>query len=53
VPVVVTVQEPIPGDWKILSENHAHRKINSNLAQWQISIPAEGSTTLNYRAQVR
>ncbi len=53
VPVVVTVQEPIPGDWKMLSENHPHRKINSNLAQWQISIPAEGSTTLSYRAQVR
>lgn len=51
--VTVTVQEPIPGDWKILQSSHPQRKVSSNLAEWKIKIPAEGKTTLTYRAQVR
>ena len=51
--VTVTVQEPISGDWKILSESHPHSKANSHLAVWKIDVPAEGSTTLTYRAQVK
>ena len=51
--VTVTVQEPISGDWKILSESQAHVKVNSHLAVWKIEIPAEGKATLTYRAQVK
>jgi hypothetical protein len=52
-PVVVTVQEPIGGDWRILSESAKHEKLNSHLAQWKIKVPAEGKTTLTYRAIVK
>jgi hypothetical protein len=51
--VTVTVQEPMPGDWQVLSESHPHTKGASNTAVWKISVPAEGSTTLVYRSQVR
>ncbi len=51
--VTVTVQEPIPGDWKIMYENHKHVKAASNTAVWHISVPAEGRTKLKYRVQVR
>ena len=51
--VTVTVQEPISGDWKIVNESHPHTKVNSHLAVWKIDIPAEGKTTLTYRAQVK
>ena len=51
--VTVTVQEPISGDWKIVSESMPHRKVNSQLAVWRVEIPAEGSATLTYRAQVK
>lgn len=51
--VVVIVQEPINGDWKILSESQNHNKVNSHLAEWKIEIPAESSTTLTYRALVK
>ena len=51
--VTVKVQEPIPGDWKILQSSHTQRKADSNTAEWQITIPAEGKTTLNYRVQVK
>jgi hypothetical protein len=51
--VTVTVQEPIPGDWQMLSESYPSTKAASNTAVWKIRVPAEGSTTLNYRTQVR
>lgn len=51
--VTVTVQEPIPGDWKMLSETHPSTKAASNTAVWKVNVPAEGSTTLSYRALVR
>ncbi len=51
--VTVTVQEPIGGDWKIVNESAPHTKANSHLAFWKIDVPAEGSTTLTYRAVVK
>ena len=51
--VTVTVQEPISGDWSIISENKAHTKVNSYLAEWKVEIPAEDKVTLIYRAQVK
>lgn len=51
--VTVTVQEPIPGDWRILSESHPHQKAASDTAVWHVNVPAEGRTTLTYRVQVK
>lgn len=51
--VTVIVQEPIPGDWKMLRSNLTHEKASSNMAVWKIDIPAEGQATLNYRVQVK
>ena len=47
-PVTVTVQEPMPGDWKIISESLPSTKAASNTATWQVTVPAEGKTTLTY-----
>jgi len=51
--ITVTVQEPIPAEWKILQENHKHKKASSNTAVWNINVPAEGKTTLSYRVRLR
>lgn len=51
--MTVLVQEPIGGDWRIVSESHPHQKANSHLAVWKIDIPAEGKTTLTYRVQTK
>lgn len=51
--ITVTVQEPIPADWKVLMESHPHEKAASNTAVWMVKVPAEGKTTLSYRVQVR
>lgn len=52
-PVVVTVQEPMPGDWQVLSSSQPHTKGSSNTAVWKITVPAEGNTKLVYRSLVR
>jgi hypothetical protein len=51
--VTVTIQEPIPGDWKILKESHPSTKATSHTAVWKIDVPAEGKATLTYRVQVK
>ena len=51
--VIVKVAEPMPGDWEILSESHAHQKISASEAEWNILIPAKGSTELLYRVKVK
>jgi hypothetical protein len=51
--VTVIVREPVPGDWSMLEQSHKHAKAASGTAEWKISVPAEGSTTLKYRVLVR
>lgn len=51
--VQVTVQEPMPGDWQILTASHPATKGSSNTAVWKLAIAPESSTTLTYRVQVR
>jgi len=51
--VTVVVREPVPGDWRMLEETQRHRKAAAGTAEWNIRVPAEGSTTLRYRVLVR
>jgi len=51
--ITVVVQEPIPGDWKMVNESQPHSKPASNTAMWKVDVPAEGSITLKYRVQVK
>lgn len=46
--ITVLIREPIPGDWKILAENFPHKKVSAGMAEWAVTIPAEGKTTLSY-----
>ncbi len=50
--VTVTVVEPVPGDWKVLSESHKHKKGSANAAVWEVPVPAKGEVTLTYRVEV-
>jgi hypothetical protein len=52
-PVTVKVEEPIPGDWEMIDENHPHEKKAANLAAWPLDVPAEGESVLNYRVRVK
>jgi hypothetical protein len=50
--VTVTVREPMPGDWTMVSESQPHTKAASGTAEWKVSVPGEGKTTLSYRVRV-
>ena len=51
--VTVTVAEPVPGDWRMLSESHKHSKASSDTALWMIKVPAKGDAVLSYRVEVK
>jgi hypothetical protein len=51
--VTVTVREPMPGDWAMVSESQPHIKAASGTAEWQVKVPAEGQATLTYRVRVK
>lgn len=51
--VTVTVREPMPGDWTIVSESQPHTKRAASVVEWQVRVPAEGKATLTYRARVK
>ena len=51
--VTVTVREPMPGDWIMVSESQPHTKRAAGTAEWKVSVPAEGQATLTYRVRVR
>ena len=51
--VVVTVVEPIAGEWQMLQESHPHKKESAHSAVWEIPVPAEGKATLTWRVRVK
>ncbi|SDW88425.1 hypothetical protein SAMN05421882_103515 [Nitrosomonas communis] len=51
--VIVKIQEPIPGDWTMLSESLPHIKLSSGMAEWRMPVPAENEATLTYRVRVK
>jgi hypothetical protein len=51
--VTVTVREPVPGEWTMVEESQRHAKVAAGTAQWQVQVPAGGSTKLSYRVQTR
>lgn len=51
--VTVRVQEPLSGDWEMLSETHKHSKESARLAVWDVPVPADGKTVLEYTVRVK
>jgi len=51
--VTVTIAEPVPGDWQVISESHKHSKVSADTALWKVAVPAKGEATLTYRVEVQ
>ncbi|MXS85738.1 DUF4139 domain-containing protein [Nitrosomonas sp. HPC101] len=51
--VTIRVQEPIPGDWIIISESFPHTRPAANLAEWKITIPVKEKIVLSYRVRIK
>lgn len=48
----VTLIEHISGDWIITEESQQHRKVDSGTIEYQVSVPARGTSSVNYTARV-
>lgn len=51
--IILHIQEPIPGDWAIISESFPHTKSATNLAKWLITVPSNEKITLSYRVRIK
>jgi hypothetical protein len=52
VPIAVEVNEPIGGTWRILSSSHNWTKTDAWAAQFNVPVPADGTSVLKYRVRV-
>ena len=51
--ITVEVFEPMPGDWEVIRATHPHEKAQAFTAKWNLPVPKDGETKLNYRIRVR
>jgi hypothetical protein len=49
----VTVIEPVPGDWQVLTSTHPWEKIDSHTLSYEVQTPAKGAVTIRYRLRIR
>ena len=52
-PIAVQVNEPIAGDWRMLSSTHTATKTDAWAAQFTVPVAANADAVLNYRVRVR
>ncbi len=52
VDAIVTVMEPVPGDWRVLETTHDFRKTSSGEVEFDVAIPSRKETVLRYRIRV-
>ncbi len=51
--VTVKVVEPVPGDWEMVAESQKHSKGDAHSAVWQVRVPPQSKTTLDYTVRMR
>ena len=51
-PVVVQVNEPVGGTWRMIRSTHEWQKTAAWAAQFTVPVPADGTATLKYRVRV-
>ena len=52
-PISVQVNEPIAGDWQIVSSTFQGRKTDAFAARFDVPVAASGESTLRYRVRVK
>ena len=52
-PIRVEVNEPIGGDWEMITASHRWVKTEAWAARFDVPVTAEGSATLKYRVRIR
>jgi hypothetical protein len=52
-PVIVQVNEPIGGDWEMLTSSYAYTKTSAWAAQFFVPVKANGESVLKYRVRAK
>ncbi|MGA2301355.1 MAG: DUF4139 domain-containing protein [Candidatus Acidiferrum sp.] len=52
-PVTVQVNEPIGGDWEMLTSSHKYTKTSAWAAQFDVPVKANGESVLTYRIRAK
>jgi len=52
-PATVEVTQPFTGQWRIVEESFPHRRDSTDMAHWEVPVPANGRVTLSYRVRSR
>lgn len=52
VPVIIEVNEPIGGTWRMINASHTWAKTDAWAAQFQVPVAVDGTTELKYRVRV-
>jgi len=51
--VTVRVNEPVPGDWEVLSASHKYEKPDAHTLRFDVPIPKDGEVKITYRVRVK
>jgi hypothetical protein len=49
----ITVMEPLPGDWQMLTSTHPWEKVEAHTLKYEISVPKESTAKLTYRVRLK
>jgi len=49
---VVTVREPVGGDWKLVESSHTGEKLDAGTLEFKVPVPAGAEVKLTYRVRV-
>jgi len=52
-PVTVRVNEPMPGDWEVLSSSQPHEKADAHTLRFDVPVPKDGEAKLTYKVRVK
>ena len=51
--VTVRVNEPVPGDWEVLSASHKYEKPDAHTLRFEVPVPKDGEVKIAYRVRVK
>jgi len=51
--IKVLVEEPIPGDWEMLSNTHSYEKLSANLIRFEVPVAKDKEVKVKYRIRFR
>jgi len=51
--IKVYVEEPIPGDWEMLSNTHPFEKVSARLIRFDVPVAKDTEVKVKYRVRFR